>query len=1027
MLRVYLLYCLSGFISLGYQVAWFRLYTDQFGSTNLTFVLVLCNFIGGLGVGALFSRSFTRQIAGMFRLEDRLRLYGTVELLVTATIFFTVVAKLIPADLWGTFPYQLRDGIFVPFIGFKLSHVAIATVCVFVPCFFMGVTFPLLCHAFRDNDRFPSSLYGWNTLGACSGVLVCQFLFLPVLGHDLMFLLLALANGILGTFFVLTGEVGVLSGAPEAVQTSATADRLKSSRGPAVLITCCVLSGLLGGAMEGDMFKRVGIITGPFPAAMSFISFWAVLGIFLASFTVRIASSLRLAHIKVAFILALMVNAAVWHFAYPIRIWLEGRVYQEALDQITDGRMEMVTQLGLLTVLMMVGAFLFPAYFLISLLLPYICNRLQSSRRHLGIAYGMNTLAFCLGMVGFTWIAPRVNMFYSMKLAMVLFGIVVLLLLVISEKRRLEPWKPALATVAFGIGCVVTPSEFDRSYVNPMDWAAEHPVRALKSNGAHTTYVVTQGDVDILFFDDHRMSSNSLQSMTYMRLMAHFPLLAQSSPERALLIGFGVGNTAAGIAEHETIRRIDIVELNDKVIETAPEFSKTNEKVYLDPRVRFINDDGRSYLKITDQTYDLITSEPPPPMHEGVYRLYSREYYEQVLEHLTQNGFMTQWLPIGQMPREAVELVVSTFVEVFPHTMLFTGWGTEYILVGGPSPVRLQNIQRRFTESQRVFSDLRQLSVKNPTALLGRVIKGDAALRREYAGKGVISDQYNDLAHLVLDARDPAIITYDPSDVLGDIRSPQLRDQVGSVIGHLGRLRFHVDHFPAELLMASPPKGIEGLPMVHVNWYKINQSYRDCGRLVSQRRYEEASDRLEEVLAMGSELPRALIWISQLYRETGRNDKAASALEKFLRLESNEALAHFGLGLARTSLGEMSGAIESFQKALDLNPEFLPQIYRIAWNLAASPAPQERAPDKAMQLAQYLAERSRGQDARALHILAAAYASMGRTQRAVRTAEQAQGLAVTAKDKTLLIEIRGRLQFYRRSLSYLEPRRSRSR
>ena len=1017
MLRVYLLYCFSGFISLGYQVAWFRIYTDQFGSTNLTFVLVLCNFIGGLGVGALFSKSLTRQIAGLFRLEDRLRLYGTVELLVTATVLITVLAKLIPADIWGTFPYQLRDGIFVSSLGFKLSQMAIATVCVFVPCFFMGVTFPLLCHAFRDSGRFPSSLYGWNTLGACSGVLVCQFLFLPLLGHDLMFLLLALANGILGVFFVVTGGVGVLPEAPKAVQRPEPADRLESSRGPGVLMTCALLSGLLAGALEGDMFKRVGIITGPFPAAMSFISFWAVLGIFLASFAVRTASWLRLAHIKVAFILALMVNAACWHFVYPIRIWLEGRVYQEALAQLTGGRMEVVTQLGLLTVLMMVGAFLFPAYFLISLLLPYVCNRLQSSRRHLGIAYGVNTLAFCLGMVGFTWIAPRVNMFYSMKLAMVLFGTAVLLLLVISEKRRLEPWKPALAAVAFGIGCVLTPAEFDRSYVNPMDWAAEHPVRALKSNGAHTTYVVTQGDVDILFFDDHRMSSNSPESRTYMRLMAHFPLLAQSNPERALLIGFGVGNTAAAIAEHETIRRIDIVELNDKVIETAPEFSKTNEEVYLDPRVRFIHDDGRNYLNMTDQSYDLVTSEPPPPMHEGVYRLYSKEYYEQVLEHLTRNGLMTQWLPIGQMPREAVELVTSTFVKVFPHTMLFTGWGREYILVGGPSPIRLQSIQRRFTESQRVLSDLRQLSVSKPIALLGRVIKGDAALRREYGSKGIISDQHNDLAHLVLDAGDPAVITYDPSDVLVDIRSPELRNQLGNVIGHLGRLRFHVDPFPAELLMASPPKGIEGLPMVHVNWYKINQSYRDCGSLVSQRRYEEASERLEEVLAMGSELPRALIWISQLYRETGRNDKAASALEKFLRLEPNEGLAHFDLGLARINLGEMSAAIESFRKALDLNPEFLPQIYRIAWSLAASPAPQERAPDRSKQLAQYLLERSGGQDARALHILAAAYASKGNFRRALRTAQQAQGLAVTAKDKTLLIEIRGRLQFYRRSLS----------
>ena len=60
MRRVFLLYALSDFISLGYQVAWFRILVDWFGSTNLTFVLVVCNFIGGLGGGALLSERITR-------------------------------------------------------------------------------------------------------------------------------------------------------------------------------------------------------------------------------------------------------------------------------------------------------------------------------------------------------------------------------------------------------------------------------------------------------------------------------------------------------------------------------------------------------------------------------------------------------------------------------------------------------------------------------------------------------------------------------------------------------------------------------------------------------------------------------------------------------------------------------------------------------------------------------------------------------------------------------------------------------
>ena len=73
-LRLYLFYALSGLISLGYQVMWFRIYVDKFGSTNLTFVVVLCNFIGGLGVGALASRRVTELAERYLRLSNRHRI-----------------------------------------------------------------------------------------------------------------------------------------------------------------------------------------------------------------------------------------------------------------------------------------------------------------------------------------------------------------------------------------------------------------------------------------------------------------------------------------------------------------------------------------------------------------------------------------------------------------------------------------------------------------------------------------------------------------------------------------------------------------------------------------------------------------------------------------------------------------------------------------------------------------------------------------------------------------------------------------
>src|SRR5580704_18349024 len=96
MIRVFLAYALSGFVALGYQVVWFRLFPDWFGSTSLSFALVVCNFIGGLGAGSLASGPVTKWIARVAGITDALRLYGLIELLVAVAASLTPLAGHLP-------------------------------------------------------------------------------------------------------------------------------------------------------------------------------------------------------------------------------------------------------------------------------------------------------------------------------------------------------------------------------------------------------------------------------------------------------------------------------------------------------------------------------------------------------------------------------------------------------------------------------------------------------------------------------------------------------------------------------------------------------------------------------------------------------------------------------------------------------------------------------------------------------------------------------------------------------------------
>ena len=888
MIRLFLLYALSGLVSLGYQVAWLRIGVDLFGSTDLTFVLVLTNFIGGLGAGSLASRAIAARLARIPALRSPLRQYGVVELMVSACALLTLAAMAVPPDWLGAFPYEQRGGIFEPSAAYQIAKIAIATVCVFAPCFWMGVSFPLLCHGFRGDARFPSALYAWNTLGACSGVLAAEFVLVPQVGHDRMFILMIGASALLGAYFLFAGARWRVP----ALGASAGVGDASGSVGLTlgVLLTCAVASGLLTGALEADMFKRIKFAGIRTSTAMSFVSFWAVLAIFLGAAAVRGLARLRLVHIQLAYAGALVVYAATaWHL-FALHDAIFGRL-APADSQSAAFAMRLFFPAGLVPLLAFVGALVFPALFLLSLLLPYVCNRIQSHRRHLGLAYGLNTVAFCAGTIAFTWIAPRVSIFYSLKLAIVLLAIGATLVASLSERRRLARWQPLAAVAALLAGCVLTPSGFDRAMMVPNTAPTRLPVRAVRSDSSFTTFVVADPAGDALYFDNVSLSDASPRQQTYMGLMAHFPLLAQRDPKDVLLICYGVGNTAAAISTHESVQRIDVVELSRNVILTAPEFAQTNLGVHLDPRVRFIHDDGRNFLKQSDRRYDLITSEPPPPLHEGIDRLYSREYYRDALAHLTPRGLMSQWVPVVQMPQEAVDRVIASFLAVFPHALLFSGMREELVLVGGATPIDLRLIEQQFGASQRVADHLARLGVESPVALLARVVEGDASLRRHFAGGRVIRDTHNDLAHFFLHPARHGAVAFDPVDVVREIDAAGLASagELRGILTHAGRLQYRAPGFPISSLRALRDEGGSGVAGLDVDWEEVRKLEGEADALIERGRRADARAVLERALAFTDEQPKLLRKLAYVELALGDRAAALDTLARYLALEPGDA------------------------------------------------------------------------------------------------------------------------------------------
>jgi spermidine synthase len=82
-------------------------------------------------------------------------------------------------------------------------------------------------------------------------------------------------------------------------------------------------------------------------------------------------------------------------------------------------------------------------------------------------------------------------------------------------------------------------------------------------------------------------------------------------------------------------------------------------------------DDGRRYLAATPDHFDVIVSDLFIPWHAGTGNLYAREMYDIAARRLAPGGLFCQWLPLYQLTREEFEIIVHTFLAVFPHVSLW--------------------------------------------------------------------------------------------------------------------------------------------------------------------------------------------------------------------------------------------------------------------------------------------------------------------------------------------------------------------
>jgi len=174
---------------------------------------------------------------------------------------------------------------------------------------------------------------------------------------------------------------------------------------------------------------------------------------------------------------------------------------------------------------------------------------------------------------------------------------------------------------------------------------------------------------------------------TITKLMAHLPLaFMQRPPQNGLVICFGMGTTYRSMLSWGIPSTV--AELLPSVPQTFSFFHADGDQVLASPLSHVVIDDGRLFLERTDQQFDVITIDPPPPVEAaGSSLLYSRDFYTLIKKRLRPGGILQQWYATGD--RTDVAAVARAVKESFPYVRTFIsieGWGVHFLASMSPIP-----------------------------------------------------------------------------------------------------------------------------------------------------------------------------------------------------------------------------------------------------------------------------------------------------------------------------------------------------
>ena len=677
------IFILSGAAGLMYEVVWSRQLVLVFGNTTQAVSTILTGFFGGMAIGSF--------VGG--RLADRvrspLRLYGLLELILVVVVVATPVTfRLLHEVYRGIYGSIEGQPLLLALLRFGLAVLALAPATVL-----MGATLPTLTRQLTRERHLSAAfgrLYTANTLGAILGTLVAGLVLIELLGLTGTLFVGAACSGIAGVVAFLlsrqpqpehvatpTPPVAPAPAIPVAPNRSAAAP----SR-PTLALALAFVSGLTSLGYQVLWTRLLSSGTGNSTYVFTLILAMFLIGIalgaqFFSMVRVRIGRPVALIAIAQVAVAALAILGLVLVIGHPGPL--------DAMHPLESARaIFMPIILAVLPAAAVLG-FTFPAS---SALLGDDPARVAANA---GRLLAVNTAGAIVATFAIPFIViPAVGSPAAVALlALVNVATGLVLALRGTAIRQRVTTATAVVVGAAIVAALVLPNiivdpSVARIRMNPtatLFESREDEIASVQAGETSTSQLWVTGTAMTLLTVDAK-------------LMPIIPLMLRPQSKTALTVAFGMGSAFRGALIAGL--RTEAIELVPSVPKMFHYFYDDADAILANPNGKVIITDGRNHVELTAEHYDIIVTDPPPPIESsGASVISSLEYYQAGRAHLNPGGIMMQWTPYGST-RDEFRAHLRTFHAVFRHVMVASGpGGFGFYFLGSDEPLAFNEAATR--------------------------------------------------------------------------------------------------------------------------------------------------------------------------------------------------------------------------------------------------------------------------------------------------------------------------------------------